>query len=84
MPVPSRLIQLLAKPCCRLVVVLFPSPVTAIDPAVVTPVNVFILSVDAITYNSRAVTLASVFLSLIQLLVMLLTKLGLFLCIALF
>jgi len=28
--------------------VLFPSPVTAIDPAVVTPVNVFILSVDAI------------------------------------
>jgi len=31
--------------------VLFPSPVTAIDPAVVTPVNVLIFSVDAIIHN---------------------------------
>ncbi len=46
-------IQCLHKPCCRLVVVLLPSPVTAIDPAVVTPVNVLIFSVDAIMLNLR-------------------------------
>jgi hypothetical protein len=43
-----KVIQLFANPCCRLVVVLFPSPVTAIDPAVVTPIILSILRVDAI------------------------------------
>ena len=48
-PVPLKLIHDLHKPCCKLVVVELPSPVTAIDPAVDVPVSVFVLSV-AIVY----------------------------------
>ena len=44
-PVPSKLHQALHNPCCKLVVVELPSPVTAIDPAVDVPVSVFVLRV---------------------------------------
>ena len=44
-----KVIQLFANPCCKLVVVELPSPVTAIDPAVDVPVSVFTLS-SAIVY----------------------------------
>ena len=67
-PVPLKFTQDLHNPCCRLVVVLLPSPVTAIDPAVLTPVNVLILSVDAIMLNlliqNATATLTSVTLGL--------------------
>ena len=43
--VPFKLTQALHNPCCKLVVVELPSPVTAIDPAVDVPVSVFVLRV---------------------------------------
>ena len=46
--VPVIFTHALAKPCCILVVVLFPSPVTAIDPAVVVPVKVSVFKAPVI------------------------------------
>ena len=53
-PVPSKFPHAFANPCCRLVVVLLPSPVTSIEPAVDTPVNLSTLSSLAIMLSLRA------------------------------